>query len=86
MEDRLLCQVGGVGRGCDAGQLLDGAIGHAGKHIGQIPANGDAQPATGLDNTEDGGDLGSSLFTSHMQPIFPADRHSPDILPMSVRN
>jgi len=71
--DSLLCHVGGVGRRREAGELLDGAIGQAGQHVGQVLANGYAQLAAALDEAEDRGDLRHRFFTSQVQTIPTAD-------------
>ena len=84
--DRLFCRFGGVGHRGEFVQGLDGAIGQAGQHVGQIFTNGHVQLAATLDDAEDGGDLRSRFLAAQMQPVAPSNRDSPDILPMSVRN
>jgi hypothetical protein len=56
---RLFAEFGGVGCRGQVDQGLDGAIGHAGEHVGQILADGDREPAAALDDGEDGGDFGA---------------------------
>ena len=77
---------GGVGGGCEFGEALDGAVGEAGEHVGQVFADGYAEPAAALDDGEDGGDFWAGLLASQVQPVLPSDGDSPDILPMSVKN
>ena len=77
---------GGVGGGCEFGEALDGAVGEAGEHVGEVFSDGDAEAATALDHGEDGGDFWTCLFTAQVQPVLPSDGDSPDILPMSVKN
>jgi hypothetical protein len=73
-RDKLLGHFGGVGCGGKGGQLLDGAIGQSGRHVGQVLANGETQLAAAFNDGKDGGDLGSSLFAAQVQPIPPAHR------------
>ena len=70
---RLLAEFGGVGGRGEVDQGLDGAIGHAGEHVGQILADGDREPAAALDDREDGGDFGASLLAPQVQPILASD-------------
>ncbi|HSY71364.1 MAG TPA: hypothetical protein VK798_03950 [Alloacidobacterium sp.] len=84
--DTLLCQFGGVCHRSEFGQVLDGAVGEARQHIGQVLADRHTEFAAALDDAEDGGDFGAGFLAADVQPIPPADRNSPDILPMSVMN
>lgn len=70
---RLLTEFGGVGGRSEFGQGPDGAVGHTGEHVGQILADGDREPAAALDHGEDGGDFGTSLLASPVQPVAPSD-------------
>ena len=72
---RLLGQACGVGCWRAANQILDGAIGESGQRVGQVLADGDAQFAAALNDAEDGGDLGASLFASQVQPVLSSDRY-----------
>jgi len=49
---------------------VDGAVGEAWQHVGQIFANGHVQFAAALDDREDGGDLRAGFLASQMQQFF----------------
>ena len=68
-RDRQFCVYGGVGDGSDLGELLDGAIGQSGQHMGQVFSNGYTEFAAALDDQEDDGDLWPGLFAAHVQPF-----------------
>jgi hypothetical protein len=86
MEDRLFCQCGGIGSRSEFGQGLDGAICESRQDVGQVLADRNAELAAAFDDAEDSGDFWTGFLAADVQPIPPADRDSPDILPMSVRN
>jgi hypothetical protein len=67
--DRPLCRFGCVGRRGEFGQGLDGALGQAGQHLGQIFANEHVQFVADLDDAEDGGDLRSRFLAAKLRPI-----------------
>jgi hypothetical protein len=52
----------------------------------ELEADRHTEFAAALDDAEDGGDFGAGFLAADVQPIPPADRNSPDILPMSVMN
>ena len=56
-RDRLRGQAGGVVGWGESGQRMDGALGQAGQHFGQILANRDARLAAALDDGEESCDL-----------------------------
>ena len=74
---RLLCHLGGVGCGREAGTILDRTIGETGQRVSRVLANGHAQLVAAFDDAEDGGDPGSSFLAAQMQPIAPANRNRP---------
>jgi len=72
--------------GSKAWEALDRQIGKPRENRGQIVAHREFQPAAAFHDRENGRDLGSRLWTADVYPVLPAQRDSPDILPMSVKN
>ena len=70
----------------EIGDELDGHVCQSGQYFIQVVADRDAKAAAVLNHGEDRGHARSGLLAADMDPVFSAQRDSPDILPMSVRN
>ncbi len=63
------------GRRSKVWEALDRNIGKPGQNRGQIVAHWDVDASAGFDDREDGGDFGSGLLTSDVDPVFATERH-----------
>ena len=56
------------------------------KTFAEVVAHRDLEPAAAFNHRQDGGHTRPSLLAADVDPVLAAQRDSPDILPMSVRN
>jgi len=68
------------------GDTLHGRVSKTGQCGGEVFADWNPESATAFDYRQDGGDPRAGLRAADVDPVGTAERHSPDILPMSVRN
>ena len=67
-------------------QSVYGSVGEPGQDGGEVLTDRDLESAAAFDDGEDCGDAWSCFLVPDVGPVATANRDSPDILPMSVRN